>query len=285
MLGRPFVGRVPAAQGGNVRPVSKLLSVTIALGLLAVASPAQAAARPVTMTVSVSPAPTPASASASVERGALVTLSGRAYSGRTGNAAPVEVWFRKAGTAAYAKVATTSTASSGTFRRAVRATASGRYKVVYRGSATRKPATRYADLAVHVTQTVRQTVWHRSETAYDCLRGTSCPITSPELTIARGPLTASFTIACTQQMWTATVAFTASPANTPPDGAAMPAAPGWRWLAWHTPVPASFDLAPATTRGHFYLSMTSSRPMFGDGPVTCDFTLTAWQHTTRKLRV
>jgi hypothetical protein len=78
------------------------------------------------------------------------------------------------------------------------------------------------------------------------------------------------------------VAFTDSPTNTPPAERIYPTAPGWRWF----PVrrgPATFDLAPATRRGHFYLHAGVAPYHAPDSPTTCNLTVTATQQVTAKI--
>src|SRR3712207_4948893 len=88
---RPARDNVPALSRDVTRGLGPLRTVRllttaalIVAALSAGATPAQAASpKPVTMTFAASPQ--------SVERGAVVTLAGRAAHGRSGNAAPVDI--------------------------------------------------------------------------------------------------------------------------------------------------------------------------------------------------
>ncbi len=126
------------------RAVQILVAIGMAVTTLLAASPAQAALKKkaVAMRFTASPA--------SVDSGAVVTLAGRAWAGKKGNAGRVDLYFHKRGAAAWTFVGSTRAARDGTFRRTVRASATGTFRAVYRGNAKRKAAIRHDDLVVRV---------------------------------------------------------------------------------------------------------------------------------------
>ncbi len=126
------------------RALRVLTAIAIAVTTLLAASPAQAAPKKkaVAMRFTASPA--------SVAAGALVTLAGRAWVGKKGNAGRVDLYFHQRGAAGWTFVGSTRTATTGTFRRTVRASATGTFRAVYRGNAKRKAAVRHDGLVVRV---------------------------------------------------------------------------------------------------------------------------------------
>jgi hypothetical protein len=130
------------------RAMRVLVAISLAVTTLFGASSAQAASgkKPVAMTFSASPA--------SVKAGAAVTLDGRAWSGKKGNAGRVDLYFLKHGTKAWASTGSVKAADNGRFRRTVRASSSGTFRAVYRGNAKRKAATRHDGLIVQAPPAV-----------------------------------------------------------------------------------------------------------------------------------
>ncbi|WP_328460523.1 hypothetical protein OHA21_30040 [Actinoplanes sp. NBC_00393] len=253
--------------------VAGVLIATVLAG-----SPAQAAPKPkaVTMTFSASPA--------GVAPGAQVVLSGKAARGAKGNAGIVDLYFRKDNVRNYSRIGSVRATAAGKFSRTVKATFSGTYKAVYRGNSKRKPATRFDGLAVYKTTTTTETVWSHESGEVDCLapKPNACQVVSDDITIADGPLMVHFTKGCDQPKSGAAVAFTDSPTNTRPDGAAYPASPGWRLFPYGVG-PADFDLAPDVTHGHFFINVNSSA--YYPGPGMCRFSFTATQEITTTTRI
>lgn len=258
--------------------ISRLITVAgVLVATVLAGSPAQAAKpKPVKMTFSVAPETS--------SPGADVTLSGKAARGAKGNAGTVEFYFRKDGTNRYALVGSTRAGKTGTFSATVKASVSGTYKAVYRGNKKRKSATRYDTLDVYKTTTTTKTVWSHTSGEVDCLapEPNACRVVSEDLTIDEGPLMVNFKRDCDQPKGGATLGFTDSPTNTPPEGAAWPASPGWRHFSYMMG-PTDFDLAPAVTRGHFFVNVNSGRYWPGAG--MCRFSVTATQTVTSTVQV
>ncbi|MFC7533837.1 hypothetical protein [Actinoplanes sp. GCM10030250] len=77
-----------------------------------------------------------------VNRGAVVTFSGRVWQAPTGNQAPVYFYFQKRGTTAWTAAGSVRANSRGQYTKTVRATTTGTWKAAYRGTATRAATAR-----------------------------------------------------------------------------------------------------------------------------------------------
>ena len=117
----------------------RLTTATIAglLATVAVAPPVQAAAYTSTIAFNASPEP--------IAAGSMVTLSGTAGRGTSGNGGVVRFYFRRWNATAYTYIAAATVASSGRFTKQTRQSTSGSWQAVYGGNATRKAVTSTAD--------------------------------------------------------------------------------------------------------------------------------------------
>jgi hypothetical protein len=255
--------------------------VLLLAGVLAGASPAAASSsgkRAVHMTFAVSVD--------RADRGAVVTLSGRAWRGQKRNAGKVDVHFRKAGTSAWVAVTSTRSSAAGRFRAVVRAESSGTFRAVYRGNKFRKAAARSDALAVHVMREVTRTVGKHSVTGADCdaPAPNACAWTGPTITIADAPLKLSWSITCNQpKSGGILVGFLDSPTNELPKGDNPMSGPGWQ--RWSYSSPGQVDLTPPITRGHLHVQVSGGTAYYPDLGDICDWSITASQTVTERVRV
>ena len=96
-----------------------------------------------------------------VKQGARFTLTGRGGSGTSGNAAPVDIYFRRADSesAPYVKLTTVSAANSGRFSATLTASGSGYYMAFYRGNKQRGFGTASDYLAAYTSTTTDRLLW------------------------------------------------------------------------------------------------------------------------------
>ncbi|BAL90695.1 hypothetical protein AMIS_54750 [Actinoplanes missouriensis 431] len=203
-----------------------------------------------------------------VTQGSRVVLAGYAGSGDSGNAAPVDVYFRKTENDPYVRIARTAAASSGRFSTTVTAVASGDYEVLYRGNKRRGPASASDYLAVYTTRTVTRLVYAWTATRLQC--HPVCRTHGPELTLGTGPVHLSFQRDCGPTRSGGSLGFTRDPWNKHAAGD-----PGWRDFK-DGAGPVEFDLAPPERNGHFYLTWSSVQRARGQATL-CDLRFTATQ--------
>ncbi|MEU4423489.1 hypothetical protein AB0F81_22915 [Actinoplanes sp. NPDC024001] len=236
--------------------------LTAAVLVLAAGAPAHAEPARVTMTFTI--------AAAEVKQGTRVTLSGRAGFGATGNAGPVELYFRKQEAHPFVRIGATTAAASGAFSATLTARASGEYQAVYRGNHLRGRASGSDYLAVYTTRTADRKLFSWSGTRVQC--HPDCAATGPGQTLGPGPVRLTFRRSCAQPDSSGVLAFTAEPGSVP-----KPGTPGWR----HFPPGATttdIDLVPPVRTGHFHLRWHSP----AGKNTTCDLAFTATQQVEQK---
>jgi hypothetical protein len=111
--------------------------VAAVVATVGAAPPAQAAAATSTITLNAAPEP--------VAAGAMVTLSGTAGRGTTGNGGVVRFYFRKWNATASTLITSASVAASGKFTKQTRQSTSGYWQAVYGGNSVRKAVTSTVD--------------------------------------------------------------------------------------------------------------------------------------------
>ncbi|HET6529333.1 MAG TPA: hypothetical protein VFH03_01760 [Actinoplanes sp.] len=111
--------------------------VAAAMATVGAAPPAQAVAATSAVTLNAGPEPVPA--------GAMVTLSGTAGRGTTGNGGVVRFYFRKWNATTATFITSARVAASGKFTKQTRQSTSGYWHAVYGGNSVRRTATSAVD--------------------------------------------------------------------------------------------------------------------------------------------
>ncbi|MBB2944123.1 hypothetical protein FB565_003852 [Actinoplanes lutulentus] len=236
----------------------------VAATVLASGAQAPVVRGPVTeMTFAVSPD--------AVTKGSRITLAGEAGAGDSGNAGPVDLYFRKSEDDAYARIGRIAASATGRFSTTLTATTSGDYQAVYRGNKKRGEASGSDYLAVYTTRTVKRLIYTWKATNMQC--APVCRAHSPELTLGQGPVHLSFQRDCGQTRSGGSLGFTPDPWNKH-----EPGDPGWRDFP-DGAGPAEFDLAPTKPAGHFYVTWSSVAREPGQ-PTRCQLSYTATQTAT-----
>jgi hypothetical protein len=235
----------------------------------AVAVPAPAAADQPVTTMSVAIAPL------EVKQGSRFTLSGRAGYGDSGNAAPVDLYFRKSEADAepYVRIATVGASSSGRFRATLTAKTSGHYYAFYRGNGKRGFGSASDYLAAYTSTIADRTVYTWSGTRLQC--HPQCVTTGPVQKLGAAPVRVTFERECARAKSGGGLGFIADPETPPTKGD-----PGWRDFP-EGAGPTGFELAPAVREGRFHLRWSSPA---GAG-AGCDLTFTATQRSEHKQYV
>lgn len=144
----------------HMRWARPFLTLVAAAGLLGSAAPAAqaapAAARPVSITLGAS--------ATSIDQGQVVRFTGRIWQAQTGNRAPMYFYFQRRGTTTWMSGGYAWSNDRGDYAKSFRATYSGTWKVVYRGTATRAAAVRGRVVDVYAT-TPRQVVAYTAASA------------------------------------------------------------------------------------------------------------------------
>ncbi|WP_229074068.1 hypothetical protein [Actinoplanes sp. DH11] len=208
-----------------------------------------------------------------VRQGSRITLSGKAGWGDTGNAAPVDLYFRKTEKDRWARIGRVAADDAGRFRTTMIARTSGDYEAVYRGIKKNGRGSAYMTdyLAVFTTRTVDRLVYTWQGTQLQC--HPVCRAQSPELTLGRGPVHVSFRRDCGRTRSGGSLGFGADPWNRHAAGD-----PGWRDFP-DGAGPTAFTLAPPKPAGHFYLTWSSVQRERGQATV-CDLGYTVTQTAT-----
>jgi hypothetical protein len=240
--------------------------LVVAAAVMATGAAAPAARGPLTeMTFAVAPD--------AVQPGARITVAGTAGAGRTGNAGPVDVFFRKTEKDQYARVARLTAADSGRFGATLVASTSGDYQAVYRGNKLRGQASASDYLSVYTTRTVKRLIYSWSATGWQCRP--VCRTHSPDVTLGTGPVHVSFQRDCGEARSGGSIGFTGDRWNRH-----EPGDPGWRDFP-DGAGPVEFDLAPTGPAGHFYLTWTSTQRERGQATL-CNLKYTATQTATER---
>ncbi|GAA1645233.1 hypothetical protein [Actinoplanes couchii] len=259
----------------RTKSLIRIGAVAAAFGVLA---PGAAHAAPKKRAVTI----TFAAAVDEARQGAAVLLSGRAGWSPAGNAATVDVFFRKNGSPGYTLLTSTKADARGSFRKTITAVSGGTFKAVYRGNSKRKTATATDGLRVWTLKTVTRTVFSHSEAGADCSAVPNrCRYTGPTVTLAHSPITVTGKMHCSTPKPGMGIAFTDAPDNSvPPANPGTPqAGPGWVVQSYYA-VGTVVLSDPLSWTGHFHAGVGC--PPYGQTRPIADWSVIATQDVPEK---